>query len=59
VIPESAIVYDAKRNASVDLYLPGAKNQRERRPIKVGVSNGTKTQVLQGLKAGDKVILPS
>ena len=57
VVPEAAIVYDTKRNASVDLYLPGAKNQRERRPIKVGVSNGTKTQVLSGLSEGQRVVL--
>jgi HlyD family secretion protein len=57
VIPESAIVYDTKRNASVDLYLPSAKTQRERRPIKVGVSNGTKTQVLSGLSEGQRVVL--
>jgi multidrug efflux pump subunit AcrA (membrane-fusion protein) len=41
----------------VDLYLPSAKNQRERRPIKVGVSNGTKTQVLSGLSEGQRVVL--
>ena len=57
VIPESAIIYDAKRNASVDLYRPGATNQRERRPIKVGVSNGTRTQVLNGLSEGQRVVL--
>jgi hypothetical protein len=27
--------------------------------VKVGVGNGTKIQVLSGLKAGDKVVLPS
>ena len=57
VVPEAAIVYDTKRNASVDVYVPGAKNHRERRPIKVGVSNGTRTQVLSGLSEGQKVIL--
>jgi HlyD family secretion protein len=57
VIPEAAIIYDTKRNASVDLYLPGAKNQRERRPVKVGVSNGTKTQVVSGLSEGQRVVL--
>jgi HlyD family secretion protein len=57
VIPEAAIIYDTKRNASVDLYLPGARNQRERRPVKVGVSNGTKTQVLSGLSEGQRVVL--
>jgi len=57
VVPEAAIVYDTKRNASADVYVPGAKNHRERRPIKVGVSNGTRTQVLSGLSEGQKVIL--
>jgi HlyD family secretion protein len=57
VVPEAAIIYDTKRNASVDVYVPGAKNQRERRPIKIGVSNGTKTQVLSGLGEGQKVVL--
>jgi HlyD family secretion protein len=57
VVPESAIIYDTKRNASVDLYVPGAKTHRERRPIKVGVSNGTKTQVLNGLSEGQRVVL--
>jgi hypothetical protein len=27
--------------------------------IKTGVGNGTRTQVITGLKQGDKVILPS
>jgi multidrug efflux pump subunit AcrA (membrane-fusion protein) len=27
-------------------------------PVKVGVGNGTRMQVLSGLKAGDKVVLP-
>ena len=57
VVPEAAIIYDTKRNASVDVYVPRAKNQRERRPIKIGVSNGTKTQVLSGLGEGQKVVL--
>jgi HlyD family secretion protein len=57
VIPEAAIVYDAKRNASVDVVLPSAETGRERRPIKVGVSNGTRTQVLSGLTEGQRVML--
>ena len=57
VIPESAIVYDTKRNASVDVVVPSAKTGRERRPIEVGVSNGTRTQVLSGLTEGQKIVL--
>jgi HlyD family secretion protein len=57
IIPEGAVVYDAKRNASVDLIAPDAKNGRQRVPITIGVSNGTRTQVVAGLKEGDRVIL--
>jgi HlyD family secretion protein len=57
VIPEAAVVYDAKRNASVDVYAPSAKTGRDRRSIKIGVSNGTKTEVLSGLTEGQKVVL--
>jgi HlyD family secretion protein len=57
IIPESAIIYDAQRNASVDIPAPGTPKGRERKSIKVGVSNGTRTQVLEGLSEGQKVIL--
>jgi len=57
IVPEAAVIYDGKRNASVDVVAPGSKTGKERRPIKVGVSNGTKTQVLSGLTEGQKVVL--
>jgi HlyD family secretion protein len=59
IIPEAAITYDAQKNAFVDVLTPGAKNGRKKVQVKVGVGNGTKIQVLDGLKQGDKVILPS
>jgi HlyD family secretion protein len=58
LIPEAAVTYDARRNAFVDVADPGAKNGRKKVAIKVGVGNGTKTQVVSGLKVGDKVVLP-
>lgn len=57
VIPEAAIVYDAKRAASVDVVSPASKTGRERKSITVGVSNGTRTQVLSGLTEGQKIVL--
>lgn len=57
IIPESAIVYDAARNPSVEIPTPNSEKGREKRAIKVGVSNGTKTEVLEGLIDGEKVIL--
>jgi HlyD family secretion protein len=58
LMPEAAVIYDAQRSASVDILDPGARNGRRRVPVKVGVGNGTRIQVISGLKAGDKVVLP-
>jgi HlyD family secretion protein len=58
LLPETAVTYDDKRNAFVDLADPGAKNGRRRVPVKVGVGNGTKLQIVTGVKQGDKVVLP-
>src|SRR5919204_6141345 len=59
ILPEAAISYDAQKNAFVDLVAPGAKNGRKKTPVKVGVGNGTRIQILDGLKQGDKVVLAS
>jgi HlyD family secretion protein len=59
IVPESAVTYDARKNAFVDIVAPGAKNGKKKVPVKIGVGNGTKVEVLDGLKQGDKVILPS
>src|SRR5215470_16697092 len=59
LIPEAAVIYDASKAAFVDVVAPDTKSGRKRTPVKVGVGNGTKIEVLSGLKAGDKLILPS
>ena len=59
IVPEAAISYDAQKNAFVEVVSPGAKNGRKKVPVKLGVGNGTKIQILGGLEQGDKVILPS
>ena len=58
LVPEAAIVYDPQRRAFVDLADSTAKTGRRRVPVKVGVGNGTKIQIVSGVKAGDKVVLP-
>jgi HlyD family secretion protein len=58
LIPETAIVYDAQKRPFVDVVDAGSKTGRRRVAVKVGVGNGTRMQVLSGLKAGDKVVLP-
>src|SRR5206468_4502588 len=58
IVPEAAATYDAQKHAFVDLVAPSAKNGRRKVPVKLGVGNGTKIQILDGLKQGDKVVLP-
>ncbi|MCL4849105.1 MAG: efflux RND transporter periplasmic adaptor subunit [Acidobacteria bacterium] len=59
IIPEAALTYDAQRNAFVDVPAPTEPGGRRRVQVTLGVGNGTRTQVVEGLTAGDKVILPS
>jgi HlyD family secretion protein len=59
ILPEAAVNYDASKTPFVNLIDPGAKDGRRRVDVKLGVGNGTKIQVLDGVKQGDKVILPS
>ena len=56
-VPEQAVMYDKNRNASVEVPDPKQKNGRRKVAIKAGISNGTRTELLSGLNAGDTVIL--
>ncbi|HEY8459103.1 MAG TPA: efflux RND transporter periplasmic adaptor subunit, partial [Blastocatellia bacterium] len=57
LLPESAVIYDNQRNASVEIPAPGQPKGRERKPVKVGISNGAKTEVIEGLSENQQVIL--
>ena len=57
LIPETAIVYDKDRNAFAELYDTSQKESSRRVPIKIGISNGTTTEVISGLKEGDRIVL--
>ena len=59
LVPEAAIIYDAQRHAFIDVVDPAARTGRRRVPVKVGVGNGTKIQVLRGVNAGDRIVLPA
>ena len=56
-VPEQSVIYDKDRKATVEV--PDDKQKKGRRivPVTVGISNGTKTELLSGLKQGDTVIL--
>lgn len=57
VVPEQAINYDPQRKAFVNIPDPHAKDGMKRVDVTVGISNGSKTEILAGLKSGDKVVL--
>lgn len=56
-VPEQAVIYDKDRSASVEVPDPTQKTGRRKVRIEAGISNGTRTEVLSGLKLGDTVIL--
>jgi HlyD family secretion protein len=58
LVPESAIIYDASRNAFVEVADRSAPGGRRRLPVKVGVGNGSRTQILDGVREGDRIVLP-
>lgn len=55
-IPENAIIYDKDRRTFAQLYDPASPDGKKRIPIKTGISNGTTTEVVGGLKQGDQVV---
>jgi HlyD family secretion protein len=57
LIPESALIYNEKRKTFVEIPDISAKTGRRQIPIKVGLGNGARTEVLAGLKLGEQVVL--
>ncbi len=57
LIPEGAVVYDSKRNTFVEIPDETAEKGRKKLPVKIGISNGVKTELVSGLNVGQKVIL--
>ena len=56
-VPENAVIYDAQKNASVEVPDPKQKDGTRKVAVKVGLSNGSLTELLGGLKEGDQVVL--
>ncbi|MBZ5568190.1 MAG: efflux RND transporter periplasmic adaptor subunit [Acidobacteriia bacterium] len=56
-IPEGAVLYDKDKKASVEVPSPNAKDGKRKVAVKLGISNGAKAEVLEGLKEGDQVVL--
>lgn len=56
-IPENAVIYDGQKNAAVEIPDKSQKEGKRKVPIQVGLSNGSITEVVGGLKQGDQVVL--
>jgi HlyD family secretion protein len=57
LVPEAAVLYDKDRKASVEVPDATAEKGRRKIAVKLGISNGVKTELVSGLKEGEKVIL--
>jgi HlyD family secretion protein len=57
LVPEAAVIYDKERKASVEVPDAAAEKGRRKVAVALGISNGVKTELVSGLKQGDKVIL--
>jgi len=56
-LPEAAVVYDKDRHTFVEIPAPGTKTGRQKLPVKLGISNGVKTELISGVKEGQQVVL--
>jgi HlyD family secretion protein len=56
-VPENAVIYDAQKNAVVEIPDKHQKDGTRKIPVKVGLSNGSVTEIASGLKEGDQVVL--
>jgi HlyD family secretion protein len=56
-VPENAVIYDNQKNAFVQIPDKSQKDGWRKIPVKVGLSNGSLTEIVSGLKEGDQVVL--
>jgi HlyD family secretion protein len=57
MVPESAVMYDNQKKASVEIPDKKQKEGKRKVPVTVGLSNGSVTEILSGLNEGDQVVL--
>jgi HlyD family secretion protein len=57
LVPEGAIGYGKDRSPWLEVPDPTQEKGRRRLPVKLGISDGVKAELLTALKPGDKVIL--
>ncbi len=58
LIPETAVIYDKDRKTFVEVPDSTKEKGKSRVPVQLGISNGLKTEVVAGLREGQKIVLP-
>jgi HlyD family secretion protein len=56
-VPENAVSYDNEKNAFVEIPDKSQKEGFRKIQVRVGLSNGSVTEIASGLKEGDQVVL--
>ena len=56
-VPEQSMTWDNQKNAFVWVPDPKSKDGQKKLPVTAGISNGTRTEILSGLKEGENVVL--
>jgi HlyD family secretion protein len=56
-VPENAVMYDKDKKASVEIPDKSQKEGKRKISVTVGLSNGSVTEIVAGLKEGDQVVL--
>jgi len=57
LVPESAVVYDRDRNASLEVPDASADDGKRQVAVTLGISNGVKTEIVDGIDEGGQVVL--
>jgi len=58
LVPESAILYGKDRKPFVEVPDPSADQGKRRAAVKLGISNGIKTELIEGPGEGARIVLP-
>jgi HlyD family secretion protein len=57
LVPETAVIYDKDRKTFVEIPDVTEEKGKSRVPVQLGISNGVKTELVAGLKQGQKLVL--
>lgn len=58
LLPEAALTYDRDGKPSVQVRDATVKAGFRRVPVKIGISNGQRTEILEGVSEGTELVLP-